>query len=293
MSPRMSHLATFVRRARSFFGPRDDPRYPAAAAPWANTGLSGAPGTDEDEDAPMRMWELRRVGGISEPIPEDEVEAMLEAGTIEGALPVRPVGKDAWKPAFRHAPFAAAASRAQKQPGSTLLSTGGSSAPPPKDPARWDQMTQLNMPVPLGARAPVAPPPLPQSPSHAPAPVVTVVTAPRLPPAPPPNKSFLSGLFDFSFATFVTTRVVKSLYMLFVFVVGLAALGGVAAGVAGVQAGRATGSDLALALVLLQIAATPLVALLVITLGRIACESLVVFFRVAEHLAEINRKTVG
>ena len=59
----------------------------------------------------MRMWQLRRNGVPSDPIPEDEVEAMLEAGTIEGSLPVRPVGKDAWKPAFRHAPFAAAMSQ--------------------------------------------------------------------------------------------------------------------------------------------------------------------------------------
>lgn len=241
----------------------------------------------------MRMWQLRRNGVPSDPIPEDEVEAMLEAGTIEGSLPVRPVGKDAWKPAFRHAPFAAAASRAQKQPGSTLMSREPSPLAPPKDPARWDQMTQLNMPVPLAGKMPTTPPPMPGALSQSPPPVVAVVTAPRLPPPPPQAMGFMAGLFDFSFSAFVTTRVVKALYTLFVFLVALGTLGGVMTGVFAVQAARATGSDVALALGLVQIVAAPLVALLVMTLGRIACESLVVFFRVAEHLAEINRKTMG
>lgn len=240
----------------------------------------------------MRMWELRRNGVVSEAIAEDEVEAMLEAGTIEGSLPVRPVGKDAWKPAFRHAPFAAAASRAPGRTGATLMSTGGSSPPPPKDPARWDQMTQLNMPAqPFAGRAPAAPPPLPLGP----APVVAVVTAPRLaaPPAAAPTTGFLGGLFDFSFTAFVTTRVVKVLYTLVVVLVVVCTLSSMTAGIVAIMAGAARQSDLAAIVALAQLVAAPIVGLLLITLARVAFESIVVFFRVAEHLAEINRKTMG
>jgi hypothetical protein len=269
------------------------------------------------------MWELRRNGVASEPISEADLEAMLAAGTVEGAMPVRPVGKDAWKPALRHAPFASAASRAPRREGSTLMSKSSSvSPPPPKDPVRWDQQTQLNMPVQqlgVGLPTPLPPPPLQQATSRAsapphgeahgqaplrqadaPHPLVTVESAPPLVRAagaptagPTAAAGFPGGLFDFSFTTFVTTRVVKTLYVLFVVFVSLVALGGVSVGFATVLAGSAAQSDVALALGLAQIVGAPVGALVVITLGRIAFESIVVFFRVAEHLAEINRKTVG
>jgi len=277
------------------------------------------------------MWELRRNGVVSEPISEADLEEMLASGAVEGAMPVRPVGKDAWKPALRHAPFASAASRAPRREGSTLLSKSNSASPPaPKDPARWDQQTQLNMPVPqFGASLPT---PLPPPPLPPPAPTLAQVTPPPLPIAPaveqtpagrpqdPPHplvtvqsapplvlakaaatpttrsntgRGFTAGLLDFSFTTFVTTRVVKVLYVLFLMAVGLGTIAGIMAGLSTTAAGSAMQSQLAMALGLAQIAFTPIAALMVVICGRIAFESIVVFFRVAEHLAEINRKTQG
>jgi hypothetical protein len=285
----------------------------------------------------MRMWELRRNGVASEPIPEVELEAMLEAGTVEGSLAVRPVGKEAWKPAFRHAPFAAAASRAHRA-GSTLLSAKEPPALPAKDPLRWDQQTQLHMPAqplpaPTSATSATSgtsatgstPPPLPQAAAltppppppleETPIPVVTgpvmtvpsmpVVTLPKTsahapphaPPASPPiarpAPGFMSALVDTSFTTFVAPRVAKVFYVLFMIWVSVGMLAGLITGIVTLAGSGGIQSDEARILALLQLLATPIVSLVVLVVGRMMFESLIVFFRVAEHLAEIDRKTPG
>lgn len=48
--------------------------------------------------------------------------------------------------------------------------------------------------------------------------------------APTTQKSFVAGLFDFSFTTFITTRVLKALYVLFLVTVTFGLIGGVGAG---------------------------------------------------------------
>lgn len=276
------------------------------------------------------MWELRRGGVASEPIAENELEAMFAAGTLETTVAARPVGKDAWKPAVRYAPFAAAGMRAPRAEGSSLTDTARSrvSAPlPSKDPARWDQQTQLNMPVPFVTAAlpapppmptssppaalPSAPPPLPLPPpplsplsplgSEPPAaslsdapPGLTPLPSAERPPAaaaPRPTPGFVQAIFDTSFTTFVTTRVVRVLYTLFLVFVVVAALASLVVGMITLASHGPARSDAAASIAIAQLVATPLVALLVITLGRVAAESIVVFFGLAEHLDEIRRKT--
>lgn len=243
----------------------------------------------------MRMWELRQNGVVSEPIGEADLEAMLAAGTIEGTTPVRPVGKDAWKPALRHAPFASAAQRAPRREGATPPVASA----PPKDPLRWDQQTQLNMPAqplatwPTPPAAPAAgPPPLPPPPSVAapPAPPLSDFArtsalrgASARAPAPP---GFTGGLFDFTFTTFVTTRVVKAFYVLYVVILGLGTLGSILAGLRSLLTAGARQSDAGLVIGLAQIAAAPLFALFLLVGGRVVFESIIVFFRIAEHLGE-------
>jgi hypothetical protein len=105
------------------------------------------------------------------------------------------------------------------------------------------------------------------------------------------QKGFFAGLFDLSFTTFVTTRVLKVLYVFYLIAVGFALLGGVAAGIFAMFAGGANDSGAAAMVGLGQILFTPFACIFALIYGRILFECVAVFFRVAEHLSEINRKT--
>jgi hypothetical protein len=110
------------------------------------------------------------------------------------------------------------------------------------------------------------------------------------PPAPTQpgtlEKGFFGGLLDLSFSTFVTTRVIKVLYVLWLLAVVFGALGGLgAAGMAMINGEILSG---VFTLVVLPFA---LVAFLI--LGRMWHELIIVQFRIAENLDEINKKTRG
>lgn len=111
------------------------------------------------------------------------------------------------------------------------------------------------------------------------------------PAAPPKPKGFIAGLFDLSFTTFVTTRVLKVLYVFYLVAVGLMLLGSVGAGLMAIVAGGAGDSGGAMMLGFVQIIVAPFACLFALIYGRILFECIAVFFRVAEHLSEINRKT--
>jgi hypothetical protein len=105
------------------------------------------------------------------------------------------------------------------------------------------------------------------------------------------QKGFFAGLFDLSFTTFVTTRVLKVLYVFYLVAVGCALLGGVGTGLLTVVAGGANDSGGAAVLGVVQIIVAPFACIFALIYGRILFECVAVFFRVAEHLSEINRKT--
>lgn len=98
---------------------------------------------------------------------------------------------------------------------------------------------------------------------------------------------FIGGLFDFSFTTFVTTKVVKVLYGLWlVGVVGIVLVGFYGA-IDNMFLRTYTHPAEGFMMLLL----TPLVAALYLVLGRVYMEVIIVLFRIAENLTELNRKT--
>ena len=89
-------------------------------------------------------------------------------------------------------------------------------------------------------------------------------------PVPPPsqpatanpvltNRGFFASLFDFSFTSLVTTKIIKALYVISVIVIGLSSLGLVA----------------------------PLVALLWLIYTRVILELFIALFRIAENTSEL------
>ena len=93
----------------------------------------------------------------------------------------------------------------------------------------------------------------------------------------------VGGLFDFSFTTFVTARVLRVLYGLYIAMLGLMLFGGLVTG------GMAVLHNSVLSGLFLM-AITPILTLMGVVSGRIVFECIAVFFRIAEHLGEINRK---
>ncbi len=100
----------------------------------------------------------------------------------------------------------------------------------------------------------------------------------QLPVAEP--KGFLGALFDFSFTSFVTPKVVKVLYVLIVVVVGLSALG---------FALSVLATSVGLGLIVLLIGA-PLYFLVVTALYRITLEFFMVVFRMAQDIRAIRER---
>lgn len=99
-------------------------------------------------------------------------------------------------------------------------------------------------------------------------------------------KGFFGALLDFSFSSFVTTRLIKVLYVLWLIGLALGALGGLAGAAMNVVNGQIING--VISLVVLPFA---LVAGLI--LGRMWHELIIVQFRIAENLEEINKKTRG
>lgn len=91
------------------------------------------------------------------------------------------------------------------------------------------------------------------------------------------SKGFFATLFDFSFTTLITSKVIKFLYGLSVIGAGLGAVGFIIAGFS---------NSVALGLVMLVIGA-PLYFLLVVVYARVLLEIIMVIFQMAEHVAEI------
>ena len=114
------------------------------------------------------------------------------------------------------------------------------------------------------------------------------------PPGPPPAawqppsagqaKGFFSGLFDFSFETFVALKVIKVLYALFLLVLALGVLGGFGTAVISMIQGQIlAGLGLLIAL--------PFLAVIYLVMGRVYFELIIVAFKIAEDADEIARNT--
>jgi hypothetical protein len=115
-----------------------------------------------------------------------------------------------------------------------------------------------------------------------PAPVASVATQPAIPAIPQAaanahpqwiNKGFLKSLFDVSFSSFVTTKVVKLIYVLTLIWIGLWAIGWI---VWAFERNSGLG-----ALFLLVVA--PLVSLFIAVYSRMVLEFIIAVFRIAEY----------
>ncbi len=98
---------------------------------------------------------------------------------------------------------------------------------------------------------------------------------------------FIGGLFDFSFTTFVTTKVIKVLYGIWLLGVVLLLLGGIFGAINTMFLARYTQPLEGLMMLVL----TPIAAAIWLILGRVYMEVLIVLFKIAENLTELNRKT--
>lgn len=111
------------------------------------------------------------------------------------------------------------------------------------------------------------------------------------PPAPPAKAGFFKGLFDLSFSTFVTTSVIKVLYVFLIVIAALASIGMLISGgismVTSISLENWGGVFVGLGMVIIS----PLVFVLYLIVFRIYMELLMVVFRIAEDIRELNQKT--
>jgi hypothetical protein len=93
------------------------------------------------------------------------------------------------------------------------------------------------------------------------------------------SKGFWGSLFDFSFTDFITSKIIRLLYVLLIIVAGLAALAAIVA---------AFKVSALLGVVTLLILA-PLGFFVAVICIRVYLEIIIVIFRIAENTAEIAR----
>jgi len=90
------------------------------------------------------------------------------------------------------------------------------------------------------------------------------------------NTGLLGSIFDLSFTEFITTRIIKFLFILGII---LAALGTLLLIVTGFSKGIGAG--------LLSLILSPLIFFIYVLLARIWCEMVIVVFRIAEHTGRL------
>ena len=101
------------------------------------------------------------------------------------------------------------------------------------------------------------------------------------------QKGFFASLFDISFSSLITTKVIKVVYVISMIVIGLAGLVFIVA---------AAASDDGAGGLIFALIVVPIFALLYLIYTRIILEVIIVLFRIMEsniELAEIQRRAVG
>jgi len=103
-----------------------------------------------------------------------------------------------------------------------------------------------------------------------------VVTHPLVAGGVPPQRGFWGSLFDLSFTSFVTTKLIKVLFVLAIIGAAIEAIAVVV-----------YANNLPSPAPLIGIIAAPIVFFLIILIGRVELEIIIVIFRGVEHLAEL------
>ncbi len=91
-----------------------------------------------------------------------------------------------------------------------------------------------------------------------------------------PRKGFFEALFDFSFSEFITTRLIRLLYVVALVVLGLVTIVSI---FTGFVEGLGTG--------LLRLILSPIFFVLGAIVARIYLELIIVIFRIAEHMKRL------
>ena len=99
---------------------------------------------------------------------------------------------------------------------------------------------------------------------------------------PSPSVGFFGALFDFSFREFVTSRIIKILYILWLVAIGLGVLSGLVSSIATMSLSFFGGF-----LMLLGVLVGGAIAVL---LSRVVLELLIVIFRISEDLGAIRQR---
>lgn len=103
-------------------------------------------------------------------------------------------------------------------------------------------------------------------------------------PAPSSGPGFFGALFDFSFREFVTTRIIKIVYILWLVMIAFGFLGGL------VSAISVMGQDDLGFLGFLMLVGTFVGTAISVLLSRIVLELLIVVFRISEDLSTLRQR---
>ena len=93
------------------------------------------------------------------------------------------------------------------------------------------------------------------------------------------EKGFMGSLFDLSFTEFVTTRIIKFLYIIAIIVAAIAAIAII---VSGFAQGFVVG--------IISLILSPIIFLLYVVLSRVWLELIIVIFRIAENTGRLVDK---
>lgn len=93
------------------------------------------------------------------------------------------------------------------------------------------------------------------------------------------QRGFFRSLFDISFTSLITTKIIKVVYVLYMVVIGLVAAAFVVS---------AFHSSVAVGVIVLVVAA-PILSLLYLIFGRVFLEAIIALFRVMENTSELVR----
>ena len=93
------------------------------------------------------------------------------------------------------------------------------------------------------------------------------------------HKGFFGALFDFSFSEFVTTKIIKVLFGLAIFIAAVVTIIYIAGSFA---------SSVPLGILILIL--SPVIFLIYVILARVWLEVIIVLFRIAENVGEIAKK---
>ena len=96
---------------------------------------------------------------------------------------------------------------------------------------------------------------------------------------------FFGALFDMSFSDFITTKLVKVLYVLLLCLIGIALVAGVLSGLSTMSRGGGFLAGFVMVIVV------PVLALMLVIGARMWMETIIVLFRIAENTTEIARSS--